>query len=162
MTNNDAADLAKLNAQEELLVFEEFDEDTALQLGLLIRERADQYGPVIIDIRRGDDLLFFAAMPGTGPANADWARRKRNLVNLLQQSSYALGCRARTGTDFIASMGLNPRDYASHGGCVPIRVRGAGMIGTVTVSGLPQRIDHKLASECIAELLGVELGENSF
>lgn len=162
MTNNDAADLAKIKAQEELLVFEEFDEDTALQLGLLIRERADQYGPVIIDIRRGDDLLFFASMPGTGPANADWARRKRNLVNLLQQSSYALGIGARTNFDAVASMALNPRDYTAHGGCVPIRVIGAGMIGTVTVSGLPQRTDHKLASDCIAELLGVDLGENAF
>lgn len=155
-------DLNKIKVHEELLVFPEFDEDTALQLGLLIRERADQYGPIIVDIRRGDDQLFFAAMPGTTPANADWARRKRNLVNKVQQSSYALNLLARGTFDAISAMALDSRDHVAAGGCFPIRIQGAGMVGTVTVSGLPQRDDHKLASDCVAELLGVDLGDARF
>jgi uncharacterized protein (UPF0303 family) len=163
MTTNDDRDLEKALAQESLLVFEHFDENTARDLGLLIRERAEKLGPVIVDIRNlANDQLFFVAMPGTSPANADWARRKRNLVNQLAVSSFALGTKERLGDKTLEFMALDPRDHAAHGGCFPIRVKGAGMVGTVTVSGLPQRDDHKLATDSIAEILGIDLGENSF
>ena len=157
------ADLARIARQEELLVFEVFNETVAQQLGNLIIERAAEYdAPVVVDIRRGNDPVFFASMPGTSPANADWARRKRNLVNILEMPSYAIGLKAKLGTDFVAMMALDPRDHTPHGGCFPIRVSGAGMVGTVTVSGLPQRDDHKLATDCIAELLGIALDEARF
>jgi uncharacterized protein (UPF0303 family) len=163
MTTDDDLDLKKALAQEQVLVFEHFDEDTARELGLLIRQRAEKLGPVIVDIRNlANDLLFFVAMPGTSPANADWARRKRNLVNQMSVSSYALGAQERLGDKTLELMALDPRDHAAHGGCFPIRVKGAGMVGTVTVSGLPQRDDHKLATDSIAEVLGIDLGENAF
>ena len=133
------------------------------ELGLLIRSKAELLGqPIVVDIRRGDDVIFFSAMPGTAPTNADWARRKRNLVNLLGEPSYAVGARAKLGSNLLDLMGLNARDYAAHGGCFPIRVNGAGMIGTATISGLPSRDDHKLITNCIAALLNVDLGEAAF
>jgi len=46
---------------------------------------------VTIEIRLARETVFFHAMRGTTPANADWARRKRNTVELLQRSSYAIG-----------------------------------------------------------------------
>jgi len=157
------ADLERVKEQEALLVFDDFDEDTALNLGLLIRAKAETLGqPIVVDIRRGDDVIFFSAMPGTAPTNADWARRKRNLVNILHEPSYCVGAKIKLGSNLLELMGLRVRDYAAHGGCFPIRVKGAGMIGTVTVSGLPQREDHKLATDAIAEFIGVNLGENAF
>ena len=157
------ADLERVKQQEALLVFDEFDEDTALKLGLLVRAKAEALGaPIVVDIRRGDDVIFFTAMPGTSPANADWARRKRNLVNILHEPSYCVGAKIKMGSNLLELMGLGLRDHAPHGGCFPIRVKGAGMIGTVTVSGLPQRDDHKLATDAIAEMIGVDLGENGF
>ena len=48
---------------------------------------------------------------------------------------------------------MDARDYAPHGGCFPIKLHGTGCIGTITVSGLPQRADHELIVEVLAELL---------
>ena len=152
-------DLEKVSRQEELLVFESFDEVTAWQLGKSLREMAELAGQsVTIDIRRGDDCLFFTAMEGTTPVNADWARRKRNLVNRLQKSSFALGLARANGEDVPA----DDEDHAAHGGCFPIRVAGVGFIGTATVSGLPQREDHILVVKVLANLLNVDLGESAY
>jgi uncharacterized protein (UPF0303 family) len=41
-------------------------------------------------------------------------------------------------------------------------VEGVGFIGTATVSGLPQRDDHILVVEGIAELLQINLGASAF
>ena len=152
-------DLEKVAQQERLLIFESFDETTAWQLGTTLREMAELAGlSVTIDIRRGDDCLFFTAMKGTTPVNADWARRKRNLVNIFQRSSYALGLARANGEDVPA----DDEDHAAHGGCFPIRVAGAGFVGTATVSGLPQREDHILVVEGLSKLLNVDLGESAF
>jgi uncharacterized protein (UPF0303 family) len=153
------SEMEKVAAQEQQLIFELFDEATAWQLGNILRSKAEAAGQsVAIDIRLGKDCLFFTAMKGTTPVNADWARRKRNLVNRLQRSSYALGLARANGEDVPA----DDADHAAHGGCFPIRVAGVGFVGTATVSGLPQRDDHILVVQGIADLLKLELGEDSF
>jgi uncharacterized protein (UPF0303 family) len=50
--------------------------------------------------------------------------------------------------------GLSLADYATHGGSFPLAVKGAGVVGSVTVSGLPQRADHELAVEALCAVLG--------
>lgn len=158
MTNDFQQELAQIKAQEEALQFEAFDEAVAVKLGQAILAIGQAKAlPIIVDVRKGEDCLFFAALPGTTPANADWARRKRNLVNKLQMSSFAIGLHAKTGFDAVTAMALDPRDHTPHGGCFPIRVRGTGMVGTVTVSGLAQRDDHQLVVDTIAAMLGVEV-----
>jgi uncharacterized protein (UPF0303 family) len=49
---------------------------------------------------------------------------------------------------------VSESDYAPHGGCFPIIVKNTGIVGTVTVSGLPQEEDHKLVVEAIRKYLG--------
>jgi uncharacterized protein (UPF0303 family) len=149
-------ELQKILRQEVELVFPQFDAASAWELGVALRDAAQKRAAaVVIDIRRGTELLFFHAMPGTTPANADWARRKRNVVELMRRSSYAVGLECRiSGTTLEEKMGLPSRDYACHGGAFPIQVAHTGFIGTVTVSGLPQREDHQLIVEVLAEILG--------
>ena len=43
--------------------------------------------------------------------------------------------------------------YAAHGGSFPIRVAGVGIVGAVTVSGLPQAQDHALVVEGLRDFL---------
>lgn len=154
------SDIAKVIRQEELLVFKSFDESDAWALGTALRSEAEKYDSgVAIDIRRGEDILFFTAMPGTSAVNADWARRKRNLVNLMHTSSYLVGLEVKFLELGEKVSNLDEVNYAWHGGCFPIRVEGQGIVATATISGLPQRDDHKLVSDVIADYLGVDLGE---
>ncbi len=154
------SDIAKVIRQEELLVFRSFDEGGAWALGNALRLEADKYGQgVVIDIRRGNDILFFTAMPGTTAENEDWARRKRNLVNLMHTSSYLVGLEIKFQEAAHKVADLHELDFAWHGGCFPIRAQDESVVATATVSGLPQRDDHKLVTDVIADYLGVDLGE---
>jgi uncharacterized protein (UPF0303 family) len=99
--------------------------------------------------------LFYAALDGTTPDNAEWVRRKSNVVARFHRSSYAVGLslKAKNETLFEAQ-GLPVADYAEHGGSFPLAVTGAGVVGSVTVSGLPQRADHELVVEALCAVLG--------
>jgi uncharacterized protein (UPF0303 family) len=154
-------DLRRLAEQEERLVLDRFDADTAWQVGERLRTLARERGQAVtIEIRIARETVFFHAMPGTAPGNADWARRKRNSVELLQQSSYRIGrTLEKEGSSLEEKMGLPLRDHAHAGGAVPVRVKGVGCIGVVTVSGLPQRADHHLVIEVLAPLAGLRPAE---
>jgi hypothetical protein len=53
------------------------------------------------------------------------------------------------------ALGFEPRLFAADGGAFPIRVRDGGVVGTVTVSGLPQADDHAFVTEMIGGFLGI-------
>jgi len=154
-------DLQRLARQEQVLQLRQFDEATAWELGTRIKALCEaRQVAVTIEIRRAKELLFFYTMPGVVPNNAEWVRRKRNTVELLHRSSYAVGlAHQREGTSLPAKSGVSLNDYAEHGGSFPIRVQGVGCIGTVTVSGVPQREDHAIVVEALAALCGVALSE---
>jgi uncharacterized protein (UPF0303 family) len=156
-----AADISRIALQEERLRLSSFDVDGAWQLGTSVRDIAARRGLALaIEIRLARETVFFVAMPGTTPANADWARRKRNVVELLQRSSYGVGrSLEQEGRTLEQSMGLPARDYATHGGSFPLFVSGTGCVGVLTVSGAPQRLDHDVVVEALAARCGVALGE---
>lgn len=149
-----AAKLSAVQAELETLVLESFNEDAAWRLASLMREKAiASKMPIVIDIRQGDTPLVAIQLPGATAANFDWARRKRNLTLLVGESSWELSLKKALGTDFAELMGLDPRDYTPHGGCVPVRVKGVtGIVATVTVSGLPQELDHQFAVDSLKAL----------
>lgn len=149
-----AAKLSAVQAELETLVLESFNEDSAWRLASIMREKAIASKlPIVIDIRQGDTPLVAIQLPGATAANFDWARRKRNLTLLVGESSWELSLKKALGTDFAELMGLDPRDYTPHGGCVPVRVKGVtGIVATVTVSGLPQEQDHQFAVDALKAL----------
>jgi uncharacterized protein (UPF0303 family) len=153
-------DLEILARQERELWFPAFTEKEAWQLGLALRATAEAQGmPVAIDISRLDRQLFYVAMPGAVADNAEWVRRKRNAVIRFGQSSYRIGrTLAAAGKTLAERYAVDPADYAAHGGAFPLHVRGAGLIGTVTVSGLPQREDHNMVVAAVCAMLDMHAG----
>ena len=151
-------DLARISLQEEQLRFSRFDEETAWRLGSRLREVAVERGlRIVIDVRRFGQPLFYAAMPGTTPDNVEWVRRKINVVERFHRSSYRLGLEMeKKQSSLTESQGLPLIDYATHGGCFPLRAAETGIFGAVTVSGLPQRADHELVIEALCAELGLE------
>lgn len=152
-------DLERIARQERELQWSSFNEEDAWELGSTLRDLAvERKLAIVIDIRRfaphlGSQAgapLFYTALPGTSPANAEWARRKANVVARFFHSNYAIGLGLkRDNVTLQAKQALPDTDYATHGGAFPITLAGTGVIGAVTVSGLAQRDDHELVVEAL-------------
>ena len=136
--------IEELERQERELVFSRFDNEDAWWLGSRLVEMAAGK-PVAIDIRRGTQQLFHAALPGAVADNDRWIERKVRVVERFGASSYLVGRRlAAKGQELDAGMGVDPVEYAAHGGAFPVRIGNVGIVAVVTVSGLPQAEDHAL------------------
>ncbi|WP_432133213.1 MULTISPECIES: heme-degrading domain-containing protein [unclassified Streptomyces] len=150
--------IEELEAQERRLVFRQFTHEDAWELGSLLVEMArERQAPVAVDIHRAGQQLFHAALRGATPDNDAWIARKRRVVERYGASSYLVGARFRAkGTTFEESSRLDPDVYAAHGGSFPVHVEGVGVVGAVTVSGLPQLQDHRFVVEALELFLKQE------
>ena len=149
-------DIDQIKKQEAALRFASFSEADAWKLGCQMRDAAAARKlALVIDIRAAGRKLFFAALPGTTPENEDWVQRKINVVMRLHKSSYRVGRELLLNNKQLdESQGVLPIDYAPHGGCFPIHISGVGVVGSVTVSGIPQRDDHGFVVEQLCVFLG--------
>ncbi|BDH03620.1 MULTISPECIES: heme-degrading domain-containing protein [Streptomyces] len=156
MTQPQTPSVADLEAQEQRLTFRTFTHDDAWALGsLLVELGRERQAPIAVDIHRAGQQLFHAALPGSTPDNDAWIGRKRRVVERYGSASYLVGSRFRAkGTTFEESSRLDPDLYAAHGGSFPIIVENVGVVGSVTVSGLPQIEDHRLVVEALERFLG--------
>ena len=147
-------DIAAVERQEKEIILPAFDNDIAWRVGLSIRELAlSRNQSIVVDVRRFGQphyQLFYTAFPGTTPNNMRWVERKVAVVSRFHRSSYGIGLYLQQNNiTFGKRYDLPEGDYAAHGGCFPINVAGAGIIGAVTVSGLTQREDHNLVVEAL-------------
>jgi uncharacterized protein (UPF0303 family) len=148
--------IAQIIRQEQALIFPSFGENEAFALGHRIRDIAvtEKLG-IATEISLWDRQLFYATTAGSTVDNQEWLRRKFNVVRRFHASTYRLVLEQnRDDRMFALHKALNVEDYALAGGGFPIRVSGAGVIGAVIVSGLPQREDHNLVIRAVAEHLG--------
>ncbi|ORT61588.1 heme-degrading domain-containing protein [Streptomyces sp. CB03238] len=146
-----APTIAELEEQQTRLTLPRFTYEDAWTLGTLLVDLArERRAPVAIDIRRGAQQLFHAALPGSSADNDAWIDRKRRVVERYAESSLLVGTRFREkGKSFDTDSRLDPNQYAAHGGSFPLTVTGTGVIGTATVSGLPQLEDHALVVQAL-------------
>ena len=129
MTDDDL--ITRLEEQEQRLTFARFDNADAWHLGSLLVDLATTRElPVAVDIRRGTQQLFHAALAGSAADNDEWIKRKVRVVERYGASSYLVGRRlAAKGQQLDAAMGVDPARYAAHGGAFPVRVPGSGWSG---------------------------------
>jgi len=148
-------DLERVSLQERELQLTRMDEQMAWEIGTRLRTMAEERGlSIVVDVRRFGQPLFYTALKGTTPDNVSWVHRKSNVVARFHRSSYGVGLTMKSKNDSLEARGLPINEYASHGGSFPLAVKDAGIVGSVTVSGLPQRADHELVVEVLCALLG--------
>ncbi|CAI6080541.1 hypothetical protein PAECIP112173_02921 [Paenibacillus sp. JJ-100] len=142
--------------QEELeLVWNTFNSETALQLGLhLTQEAKHRSQAVTIEISLKGHRLFLHAMEGTHPDNENWIRRKNNVVNHFGSSSWHTALRLRNENKTLEKdYDLPDSDYVLAGGAFPLILQEEGQVGTITISGLPDEEDHDLVTTGIRSFL---------
>lgn len=153
-------DLERVALQERELQLTWMDEEIAWQIGVRLRTMGEERGlPIVVDVRRFGQPLFYMALKGTNPDNVSWVQRKSNVVARFHRSSYGVGLSMTQRNTSLEERGLPTSEYASHGGSFPLTVKGAGIVGSVTVSGLAQRADHELVVEALCGLLGRDYAE---
>jgi uncharacterized protein (UPF0303 family) len=150
--------MREVKREEDELQFARFSNALALQIGLRLVQAAEQAGHMVtIDLTRGEQQLFHHALEGTSADNDDWIRRKNRVVRRFGHSSFYMGLYYKSlDTTIEEKSFLDTREYAPHGGAFPITIKGAGIVGTVTVSGLPQEEDHKLVVRVLREFCDAE------
>ncbi len=153
------SDLKAIAFQEQQLQFGGFGPDVAWEVGSRLREDAVARGAAMtFEIQIAGRTLFYATTEGAPTGQADWIRRKRNVVMRFCKSSYAVGLQLELENKTIEQRhGLTLTDYAMHGGGFPITLRGTGVVGSVISSGLHQRVDHGMVVQALAGVLGIDV-----
>lgn len=141
--------------QEEELQFPEFNNKMGLDLGMVLVKRCqDTNCAMTIDITKCGQQVFHYSCDGTLPDNDEWIKGKINVVNRLHHSSFYVHCYLEEeGKNIDERYHISAHEYRPYGGCFPLIVKGVGVIGTITVSGLPQEEDHAFVVAGIRDYL---------
>ncbi len=147
--------LEQLEELENELQFQSFTNEDALQLGMTLVQYAKEHKKgIAVHIERNRIPLFTHLMDGTSEENVFWLQRKKRVVDHYNRSSHYISARfEENGTTHDESSLLSPADYQAIGGSFPIRIQGAGVIGSVTVAGLTPQLDHDYVVEGIKRYL---------
>lgn len=150
--------LALVTTQETALVFDSFDNNTALQLGMeMVKAAKDSNAPqTVFDIRRNGQILFRASLAGSSVDNEYWVDAKIATMNRFFASTERkkLEYRAMMGADWLKTYPNGGGDAVKFwnltqqqsaglvGGGFPIFIKGVGFAGTIVASGGPDSTDH--------------------
>ena len=148
--------LQQLVVEQDELKFAQFTFDDAYTIGVDLVETARKNGlKIAVDIAVNGQQLFHAALPGTSPDNDQWIVRKNRVADRFFTSSYYIAKLLESqGRSIEEVYGLSANEFAPFGGAVPIVVKGTGVIGTITVSGLPDEEDHRTVVDAIRRHIG--------
>jgi uncharacterized protein (UPF0303 family) len=145
--------VAELEQLNELSVGE-LSADDAVDLGLvaiaLIRERDLN---LAVDVTLRNHSMLRAKLKNTGPPNDFWLDAKAAVALRFGEPSLLVKLRhLEAGTPFEERDDVDHSRLRAHGGSIPLR-NGDDVVGTLTVSGEPDVIDHEVAAEALRRYL---------
>lgn len=127
-----------------------FDNDEAVSLGLTAVEVIRHHGAnLAVRIVLRGDAVFVAKLGTTGPGNDAWLAGKAAVAERFGEPSLLVRRRHEAaGTPFADRTDIDHDVFRAHGGSVPIFGDGE-VIGTITMSGEPDVVDHALVAETL-------------
>lgn len=144
------AELEKLNAVE----FASMTNDDAVALGIVAVGVIREWDlSLAVDIVLGDDLVFRAKLKSTGPGNDSWLLGKAAVATHFGEPSLLVKARHLEAGTAFEDLDVDHDTMKAHGGSIPLRV-GGEIVGTLTMSGEADAIDHEAAAEAISRYLG--------
>jgi uncharacterized protein (UPF0303 family)/8-oxo-dGTP pyrophosphatase MutT (NUDIX family) len=128
---------------------ESFTNEDAVALGMIAVEVIRESGlNLAVDIVRGDDLVYRAKLGSTGPENDEWLAGKAAAAIMFGEPSLLVRLRHEAADITFTDLDLDHAKVKGHGGSIPIRV-GDNIVGTITMSGEPDVLDHANAAAAL-------------
>jgi uncharacterized protein (UPF0303 family) len=151
----------QLLEEEKLFWLKSLDIFNALSIGEIAKSIGlSRNLPIAIEVRIGDWTVYHASLPGSSPENDSWIARKARVVNLKNHSTLYERVRAEElSINWFTENNLSEKEYAIHGGGLPLILKEQGFVGSLIISGLPQIDDHLFGIEVLAEYLA-RMGES--
>ncbi len=151
----------QLLEEEKLFWLKSLDIFSALTIGDIAKSIGlSRNLPIAIEVRIGDWTVYHASLPGSSPENDSWIARKARVVNLKNHSTLYERVRAEElSIDWFTENNLSEKEYAIHGGGLPLISKEQGFVGSLIISGLPQIDDHLFGIEVLTEYLA-RMGES--
>lgn len=144
-----------LEQQEKDLVFDNFTNQDALKLGIILTEVCKETpSPLSMRVFLDDVIVFQYTMEGDSNRRFGWTLRKYNLIKKTGHSSMHGKVRALYLNE-LQDLYLDKDTYGFGCGGFPITVKGKGIIGAITVSGLPDPLDHFLVVKALEKMLNI-------
>lgn len=147
--------LEEIDKLEKKCFLSKFDSEDAYELGQFVRREVAETFPnkaVAINISLVNDHVLYHTVVGVASNDNDyWISRKKKTALRFGHSSYYMRI-AKGDKTPQEKFFVDPKDYAFHGGAVPIFLENSDYpIAILTVSGLKQHEDHLFAVTSIIE-----------
>ncbi|WP_255515581.1 heme-degrading domain-containing protein [Flavobacterium sp. ZT3R18] len=123
----------------------------ALEMGLKIIALAKSRNQhIAVEICRLNHIVFIYFDDSLPVDKHNWLRRKANVAKQFEESSLSVKNDLKEGNMTLEkTFGLDEKDFLAKGGSIPIFIKSAGMIATITVSGLHDEEDHNIIIEAL-------------
>lgn len=130
-----------------------FTNDDAVYLGMIaVKVIQERDAALCVQVVLGDETVFRANLKNTGSGNDPWLAGKAAVARHFGEASLLVKLRQQAAGTTLAEQGLDFETYRAHGGSLPIRIAGE-VVGTITLSGEPDVIDHAAAAEAVRRYL---------
>ena len=146
--------MAQRTSENEIMnkiELDSFSNRMALDMGLKIIALAESPNQQIaVEICRLNHSIFLYVDDKLPVDKHNWLRRKANVAKQFEESSLSVKNDLEIGKMTLEkTFGLDEKDFLAKGGSIPIFKKNAGMIATITVSGLHDEEDHKIIVEAL-------------